>query len=163
MSDLPNNSFTFTEIPNNVKVGAYSSIANGVIFHGPNDNHLCVTNRKCVFTTNWEQEADHNETVIGSDVWIAQGVRVLNGVHIGDGAIIGAGTVLSKDVPPFAVVVGNPQVVKRFRFTQEQIIKLLEIKWWNLPEEDFKILRPFMKDIDIFLLKYDEYKRHGSI
>lgn len=159
MTDLLNHSYTFTEISDFVEVGKYSSIAANVKLHGPNDNHLCITNRKCVYTTNWGQTDTHEKTIIGNDVWICDGARIMSGVHIGDGAIVGAGAVVAKDVPPYAVIVGNPQEITRFRFTDEQMKELLTVKWWDLPHEEVEKLKEFMQDIDVFLLKYHEY--HG--
>ena len=153
MADLPGGSYTFTDLPDNVTVGKYSSIAGGG-FYQKSDNHLCVENRKVVWSNNYLQTHNVEPIVIGSDVWIGQGVRVLQGVTIGDGAIIGAGAVIGKDVPPYAVVVGNPQVIKRYRFTKPQIKKLLEIKWWDWKEADIEKARASMKDITEFLRKY---------
>lgn len=148
-------SFTTDQLPEHVRLGKYSSIAADCFFHDANDNHICAQNHKCVYTTNWDQAGDPQEaTIIGNDVWLGRGVRVLFGVTIGDGAIIGAGAVIAKDVPPFAVVVGNPQVIKRFRFTDEQITKLMKINWWDWPEEKIVAARADMKDIDGFLEKY---------
>ena len=76
--------------------------------------------------------------VIGNDVWIGQNALILSGVTIGDGAVIGAGCVVSKDVEPYAIVVGNPQRVIRKRFNDEEIAKLLELKWWDWPIERIK-------------------------
>ena len=75
---------------------------------------------------------------IGNDVWIGDGVFVKNGVTIGDGAIIGARSVVTKDVPPYAIVVGCPARVLRYRFSPEIISQLLELKWWNLDDELIK-------------------------
>lgn len=129
--NLDGGSYSFVEIPAFVKVGNYSSIADGVYFHTGHDNHLCVSNRKCVYTTNWDQHEDKSETIIGSDVWIGREAKIMYGVHIGHGAIVGAYTVVTKDVPPFAVVVGNPHHITRFRFTASQMKKLLKLKWWD--------------------------------
>lgn len=68
---------------------------------------------------------------LGHDVWIGHGAIVLAGVAIGTGAAIGAGTVVTKDVPPFAVVVGNPGRVLRRRFSDAVIAELLAIAWWD--------------------------------
>lgn len=73
---------------------------------------------------------------IGNDVYIGMNVTVLDGVTIGDGAVVGAGCIVTKDVPPYAVVFGNPMRYHRYRFDQETIHKLLEIKWWDWPLED---------------------------
>lgn len=69
--------------------------------------------------------------VIGNDVWIGDNVTILAGVTIGDGAVIGAGTVVTKDVPSYAIVVGVPGRVMRYRFSEEQIQALESIQWWN--------------------------------
>lgn len=75
---------------------------------------------------------------VGNDVWIGVRTMVMGGVTIGDGAVIGAGSIVTKDVPPYAVVVGVPAKVIRYRFSQEQIEKLLSRPWWNLPIEQLK-------------------------
>lgn len=73
---------------------------------------------------------------IGPDVWIGARVIVADGVKIGIGAIIGANTVVTKDVPPYAVVYGSPPSVRRFRFPAETIQRLDESRWWlRRPEE----------------------------
>lgn len=73
--------------------------------------------------------------LIGNDVWIGSDVILLEGITVGDGAIIGAGSVVSKDVEAYSVCVGNPMKVVRKRFTEEQIHKLLSLKWWNKDSE----------------------------
>ncbi|EHM03095.1 bacterial transferase hexapeptide repeat protein [Acetobacteraceae bacterium AT-5844] len=73
--------------------------------------------------------------LIGNDVWIGAEVVILKGVSIGDGAVIGAGAVVTRDIPPYAVVAGNPARVLRYRFDQQTISELMELKWWELPPE----------------------------
>ena len=70
---------------------------------------------------------------VGNDVWIAAGAHVLRGCNVGDGAVIAAGAVVTKDVPPYAVVAGNPAKIIRMRFDDNIINKLIESKWWLLP------------------------------
>jgi acetyltransferase-like isoleucine patch superfamily enzyme len=93
------------------------------------------------------------DSFIGSDVWLCPGALVVSGVRIGHGAIIGAGAVVTKDVPDYAVVGGNPARVIRFRFSEEQIKALLEIQWWDWPEEDVRRSVPLLagSDIDAFI------------
>lgn len=79
--------------------------------------------------------ATKGDVVIGNDVWIGHGATVLSGVTIGDGAVIGAHAVVARDVPPYAIAVGNPARVLRRRFTEAQIAALLEIAWWDWPLE----------------------------
>ena len=72
---------------------------------------------------------------LGHDVWIGHGAVVLPGVTVGTGAAVGAGTIVTKDVPPFAVVVGNPGRVLRYRFTAAVIANLQRIAWWDWPHQ----------------------------
>ncbi|MBM3206680.1 MAG: CatB-related O-acetyltransferase [Candidatus Staskawiczbacteria bacterium] len=76
--------------------------------------------------------------IIGSDVWIGEDVKIIGGIRVGDGAIIAAGSIVTKDVPPFAIVGGIPARVIRFRFTDDKIKLLLELKWWY---KDFDWIR----------------------
>ena len=69
---------------------------------------------------------------IGNDVWMGHNVNVMSGVSVGDGAVIAAGAVVTKDVPPYAVVAGVPASVKHYRFTDSIIERLLRCKWWDL-------------------------------
>ena len=92
--------------------------------------------------TQWV-ESDINDSsservFVGNDVWIGSHALILGGVKIGDGAVVGAGAVVTKDVPPYAVVGGVPARIIKYRFSQEIIDKLLEIKWWNLSENILK-------------------------
>lgn len=145
-----------------IKVGNFTSIADNVTFCGKM-NHACITHKKAVstfsFTYNWkvdyfEESVSRGDINVGSDVYIGFDAFILDGITIGDGAIIGAKTVVAKDVPPYAVVVGSPGVVKHYRFYPDQIIKLLDIKWWNWPSYLIKERMQEFKDIDIFLQKY---------
>lgn len=67
---------------------------------------------------------------VGNDVWIGQDVTIMDGIHIGNGAIIATGSVVTKNVPPYAIVGGNPAKIIRYRFPEEIIEKLNKIKWW---------------------------------
>ena len=77
-----------------------------------------------------------SETVlIGNDVWIGSNALILSNVNVGDGVVIGANCVVSKDVPPYAVVVGNPMRIIKFRFDESTILQLLKIRWWEWSSE----------------------------
>ncbi len=93
------------------------------------------------------------DTVIGNDVWVTQRTFVRSGVTIGDGAIVAAGAVVINDVPPYAIVGGNPAKVIRYRFSPEQIEALLEIRWWDWPEKLVVEATPLLcgTDIDAFI------------
>ncbi len=75
------------------------------------------------------------DVVIGNDVWIGHGATILSGVTVGDGAVVGAMAVIAKDVPPYAVVAGNPARVLKMRFDAETIARLVASKWWDWPED----------------------------
>lgn len=79
-----------------------------------------------------------NTVVIGNDVWIGRNATILSNVIVGNGAIIGTGAIVTKDVPDYAIVAGVPAKIIRYRFSEEVINRLLEIKWWNLPEDTLK-------------------------
>jgi acetyltransferase-like isoleucine patch superfamily enzyme len=95
---------------------------------------------------------DKGTTVIGHDVWIGLGATILSGVLIGDGAVVGAGAVVSKSVPPYAVVVGNPAEIVRYRFRPQIRRRLLALGWWDWDDEEIRALRAwFVTDIESFL------------
>lgn len=89
--------------------------------------------------------------VIGNDVWIGTNVIIKGGVTVGDGAIIAMGSVITKDIPPYAIVGGVPGKVIKYRFTEEQISRLLQIQWWNQPEEWLLSNANGLTNIDLFL------------
>lgn len=88
---------------------------------------------------------------IGNDVFIGANVTVLDGVTIGDGAVIGAGAVVSKDIPPYAVAVGCPIRIIKYRFGNEQIEALRKLEWWNFDDERLKEVERFFFDVDGFI------------
>jgi acetyltransferase-like isoleucine patch superfamily enzyme len=75
------------------------------------------------------------DVIIGNDVWIASNVTIMSGVTIGDGAVIANNSHVVKDVEPYSLIGGNPAKLIKYRFTREQIEKLLEIKWWYWDDE----------------------------
>ncbi len=123
-----------------VKVGKYCSIADNVRFVIDGNHKLQLFSTfPFLEQLGWKEYASmpwgkENPTV-GNDVWIGSDVVIYSGVHIGDGAVVAGQSVVTKSVPPYAVVAGNPAVVKKYRFSEEVIGKLLQYKWWDLPEE----------------------------
>ncbi len=89
---------------------------------------------------------------IGHDVWIGARAIILSGVSIGHGAVVGAGAVVARDVPPYAVVAGNPATILRHRFGPEIVAALLEIAWWHWPDEKIAAAEAlFYGDIEAFI------------
>lgn len=97
---------------------------------------------------------ERKEIKIGNDVFIGMNATILDGVTIEDGAIIGAGAVVSKNIPPYAIAVGCPIKIMKYRFTERQIESLLSIKWWNFSEEKLTDIEKDFFDIDSFINKY---------
>ncbi len=97
---------------------------------------------------------DHEgkDVVIGNDVWIGNGALVLPGTRIGDGAVIGAHAVARGEIPPYAVLVGNPGRIAHFRFDSATIARLLRVAWWNWPDHEVDRAIPLLLgDIEMFL------------
>lgn len=84
------------------------------------------------------------KVIVGNDVWVGSHALILGGVTIGDGAVVGAGAVVTKDVPPYAIVGGVPARVIKFRFSQDIIDHFLELKWWEMEDDELR------KHIELF-------------
>lgn len=97
---------------------------------------------------------------IGNDVWIGYGAIILDGANIETGAIIGAGTVVRGNVPPYAVVIGNPGTIVKYRFAEKEIEMLIKSKWWDLHKEALLKIENLLysKDIETFVSKVQELK-----
>lgn len=96
--------------------------------------------------------------IIENDVFIGMNVTILDGVTIGNGAVIGAGAVVSKDIPPYAVAVGNPIRIIKYRFAPPVIEELLRIRWWDFSESDLRIIEEHFFDMNTFLAKANQVK-----
>lgn len=142
-------------------VGNFCSIAGGVtVLLGGNHRIDWVSTYPFPASPEFANDAKNikdystskGDVVIGNDVQLGHDALVLSGVKIGDGAVVGARSVVTKDVEPYAIVAGNPAKLIRFRFSEKQIAKLLEIKWWNWSVEKIK------KNIEILCdSKIDEF------
>lgn len=128
-----------------IQIGAFCSIADDVTIFGGGEHRLdWVTTYPLRIAFN-SPGAGHDghphtkgPTVIGNDVWIGHGAMIVSGVTVGDGACIGAGAVVTRDVPAYAVVAGNPAKVVRRRFDEASVAKLQEIQWWLWPAEKIR-------------------------
>lgn len=136
-----------------VEIGNFTSIGSGLIVYGTCEHPQTISTFPFA-DKGWSEEYpktfSRGKIIIGSDVWISEDVKILDGITIGDGAIIGSGAVVSKNIPAYAIAVGNPIEVKSYRFTQAQIQELLRLKWWDLSDDEIKEMLPLMADKDKF-------------
>jgi len=126
-------------------IGKFCAIAKGIQFvmNGANHRMSSVTTYPFnIMGNGWEKATPSLEdlpfkgdTIVGNDVWIGQNVTVMPGIHIGDGTIIAANSVVTKDVPAYHIVGGNPCRIIRKRFSDELTAYLLDLKWWDWPKE----------------------------
>lgn len=96
-------------------------------------------------------------TFVGNDVWIGNNVVVKDGVSVGDGCVIGSNAVVTHDLPPYAIAVGVPAKVVRYRFSEDIIKQLLELQWWSLPDEEIAKL-PF-NDVEACIEQLKEIRK----
>ncbi len=145
-------------------IGRYCSIADHVTIQlGGNHRPDWVTTYPFSAIKDTWPEAAHitghpatkGDVRIGSDVWLSQSSTIMSGVTIGDGAIVAASALVAKDVPPFAIVGGNPAKVIKYRFAEKDIESLLRVKWWDWPEAHVRSVVPDLAsgDVAAFLRK----------
>ena len=145
--------FNYPEFGDRLIIGKFCALAQGTTFIMGPANHRtgsASTYPINVFGGAWtEATPDHmsqlprkGDTVVGNDVWLGRECVVMPGVKIGDGAVVGMGAVVTKDIPPYAVVVGVPARVIKYRFDNDVIKELLELRWWDFPES-FVATLPF--------------------
>ncbi|WP_433971321.1 CatB-related O-acetyltransferase [Tunturiibacter lichenicola] len=140
-----------------LRIGNYCSFADRVeIFLGGNHRPDFVTTYPFASFTDWPEvpgvrivPETRGDVVIGNDVWVGSGAVILSGITIGDGAIIGARAVVSRNVPPYSVVVGNPARVVRKRFTDDVIQQLLRIRWWDWSRQRIEQNLPLLLSSDL--------------
>jgi acetyltransferase-like isoleucine patch superfamily enzyme len=141
-----------------LEVGRFCSIADGVeiLLGGNHPTDIVTTYPFFAFPDLWPGAPrpdgypfSKGDVVIGSDVWIGTGVTILSGVTVGSGAVIAARAVVARDVPPYAVVAGNPARVVKTRFDDATAAALLASRWWDLPDERIRPLVPLLQGRDI--------------
>jgi acetyltransferase-like isoleucine patch superfamily enzyme len=128
----------------NVNIGNYCSIASNVHFLSGNHpiNYSCSS--PYFYNKSWAKfdvkDIERSSLNIGNDVWIGQNVLITGKCHnIGNGAVIGAGSIVTKDVPPYSIVAGNPAKILKMRFDKKEIYDLEKCEWWNFsPNELIK-------------------------
>lgn len=141
-------------------IGKFCSIARQVVIGVSGHNYEWVTTSPIItskeygFVENDVSEPQKTIPIIGNDVWIGMNAIIMRGIVIGDGAVIAAGSVVTSDVKPYSIVGGMPARHIRYRFTEEQIKKLLEIRWWDWEESKIKENLNLFYNIDAFILKH---------
>jgi acetyltransferase-like isoleucine patch superfamily enzyme len=144
----------FPELGRKLIIGRYCSIADKVeILLGGNHRVDWVTTYPfSALMDLWpsaprtkDYHTSRGDVVIGHDVWLGSGAIIMSGVTIGDGAVVAAHALVTKDVPPYAIVGGNPARIIRYRFDPETIAGLLDIAWWDLPREQVATLIPLLQ------------------
>lgn len=133
--------FNTSNIAPGTKIGKFCSFASGVMIISANHDPTRITTHPFLFKPYMgvvkKDFREVNNLAIGNDVWIGYNAVILPSVSkIGHGAIIGAGSVVTKDIPPYAIAVGVPAKVIKYRFDRITINNLLETKWWDWSEEE---------------------------
>lgn len=183
-------SYSYSALPEPMRVGRYCSISNGLVIldsHHPMD---LVTTSIITFRPgnplvsdfitedqtkqyNWHKFGGKSYPQIGNDVWIGRDVTLCMGIKIGNGAVVAAGSLVTKDVPPYAVVGGNPARILKYRFPDEISAELNSLEWWNYnpkriseigysnPEAFCEKVRSYISsgDLDIFRPKTFKFKK----
>jgi virginiamycin A acetyltransferase len=142
-------------------IGSFCSIAKNVTLISKNHPIEYITTSPILgckefgFDKSSKINVKNGKITIGNDVWIGTNVTILPNINIGNGAIIGAGAVVTKDVPDYAIVVGVPARVMRYRFKPEEIAALNRIQWWDWPDEKIKDNIHYMRCPKEFIGKFD--------
>lgn len=138
----------------NTRIGRFCSIANKVVIGGAS-HPMHFVSTSPVFLSHKDSVrtkfANHKflpeiKTIVGNDVWIGENVLIKSGVKIGNGAVIGMGSVVTKDVPDYAIVAGNPARIIKYRFEKDLIDKLLSSEWWFFSPEKLCEIGKYMND-----------------
>jgi virginiamycin A acetyltransferase len=172
-------SFSHSALPPNFRTGRYCSIAGGLSVPGPRHPVEAISTSSFVYDREmffvkqalidfgkadvfaFDRSPQKNAPNMGNDVWVGSGVTLNPGVMVGDGAVVAANAVVVKDVPPYAIVGGNPAAIIKMRFPDPLIAKLLQIRWWNYAFPDFAGLS--IGDPDAFINGLEDRISRGEI
>jgi acetyltransferase-like isoleucine patch superfamily enzyme len=143
--------------PATLKIGKFCSLADNIeIFLGGNHRIDWVTTYPFPAIADWPEAAEitghpstNGDVIIGNDVWICSAAIIASGVTIGDGAVIGSRAVVTKDVPPYGIAMGNPAQTVRKRFDDKTIERLLAARWWDWDVERIRASIPLLASSQI--------------
>ncbi|MCC8423977.1 CatB-related O-acetyltransferase [Mucilaginibacter sp. UR6-11] len=151
----------------NTTIGKFCSIGQGVaISLGMHPSSVFVSTHPAFFSphkqagisfTTTSQFREMGQSTIGNDVWIGANAIIMDDITIGDGAIIGAGAIVTRNVPAYAIVVGNPAKILRYRFKEEEIEFLLKFKWWDKELSWLKENYMLFHDIKLFMQQFSSH------
>jgi virginiamycin A acetyltransferase len=155
--------YHFPFVGDRLIIGKFCSIAKDVKFIMNGANHQTSgfsTYPFYIFGKGWEKvmpkEGDFvskGDTVVGDDVWIGYNATIMPGIHIGSGAVIATQSIVTRNVPPYSVVGGNPATIIKYRFDQPTINRLLKIRWWDWPAEKITAHLDAIAGCDLRLLE----------
>lgn len=152
-----NSCISFTEIGKFCSIGPNFFCGWGIHpTHGISTSPLFYSTKSPFSFCKENKFEDRKKIIIGNDVFIGANVTVLDGITIGDGAVIGAGTVVSKDIPPYAVAVGSPIQIIKYRFDELTIQDLLKIRWWDFNNDQLKDVEQYLFNTERFIEKLQE-------
>ena len=148
-----------------LRIGRFSAMAAVTIILGNHDTRNVSSYPFDVLRAWWPGMNDASchyaqPVTIGSDVWMGENSIILPGTTIGHGAVVAGGAVVSKEVPPYAIVSGNPGVVVKYRFPPAIVERLVRTAWWDLPDRDINTLLPFIAshDVERFLDEIEKFR-----
>ena len=153
---LTRHSFLLFKQTDRVTIGKYCSFAQGVLIIASGEHNYRAVSNYPFYAHYLHQGVDKDtfskgEVHIGNDVWVGARSTILSGVTIGDGAVVAAGALVSKDIPPYAIVGGVPAKIIKYRFSKEVINEFLKIRWWDWDKQFLD------KNIDSFYLNVREF------
>lgn len=160
--------FDIERLASNITIGKYCSFAQGVVIVPRREHPLEYISTHPFFfndSCGWIKESPikFNDFEIGNDVWIGQGAIICSKcTKIGNGAVIGAGSVVTRDIPPYAIVAGVPAKILRYRFEQDIICQLEASRWYELPIDELKKLAIYANSPALFIYNVNLY-RSGNI
>lgn len=150
-------------------IGKFCSIGSNINFAiGSHPTQNFVSTHPAFFSTKkqagftyvqnerYDELNNSRKMIIEDDVWIGDNVIFLKKVHVGTGAVIGAGSIITKDIPPYAIVAGVPAKLIKFRFKENEIKKLSIINWQNWPIKKIQNSSIYFNDVDLFINKFEK-------
>jgi acetyltransferase-like isoleucine patch superfamily enzyme len=150
----------FSSIASHVSVAAGAHPVSGFVSTSPSfyaaqpANHLALSPGGLFEEYKYTGSDKRFHVEIGNDVWIAGHVLLLQGIRLGDGCIVAAGAVVTRDVPPYAIVGGVPATIIRYRFPVDIIEKLLSLQWWDRSPEELRAAQTCFHDAGGFIAHF---------